>query len=147
MGETRTSERMRYDHGPSRIDPSSPIVCLRNGRTTATDDDPVMPKTQKMTAASVPFSRQVGRACVVQAQKRSYGEALPRAAPFPLPPLEDESRRPVAARACRVDRATAWSMMIDALHRSFVHGITILTSDRRTPARQPPDAHARLQET
>ena len=55
--------------GPSIILPSIPRKFFKQGRTTATLVDPVMPKTQKMTAASIFDSRQDGRVWVVQAQK------------------------------------------------------------------------------
>ena len=48
--------------------PSIPRV-FRQGLTKYTDDDPVTPKTQKRTAASVLFSLQLGLCCVVQVQK------------------------------------------------------------------------------
>ena len=51
MGDTATSEVMRYDHGPSRIERSSPMVRLSAGRTSATLVEPVTPNTQKATAA------------------------------------------------------------------------------------------------
>jgi hypothetical protein len=54
--------------------PSNPTVFFRHGRTTATLVDPVTPNTQKMTAASSFDSLQEGRVCVVQAQKRDWGE-------------------------------------------------------------------------
>ena len=55
--------------GPSIILPTIPRKSFKQGRTTATLVDPVMPKTQKMTAASIFDSRQDGRVWVVQAQK------------------------------------------------------------------------------
>jgi len=65
---------MRYDHGPSRSEPSSPIVDLSAGRTRCTDVEPVMPKTTNATAASVGESRQEGRCCVVHAQNFALSE-------------------------------------------------------------------------
>ena len=65
---------MRYDHGPSRIEPSRPIVDLSAGRTRCTEDEPVMPKTTNATAASVGDSFHDGRDCVVQAQNLAYNE-------------------------------------------------------------------------
>jgi hypothetical protein len=61
------TEAIRYDQGPSIIVPSIPIF-LSAGRTNATLDEPVTPKTQNKTAASVLSSFQLGLACVVHFQ-------------------------------------------------------------------------------
>ena len=55
------------------MDPSRPVVSRSSGRTTATLLDPVTPKTQKATAASVLSSFHDGRGCVVHRQKRWKG--------------------------------------------------------------------------
>ena len=53
----------------------NPKEILQTGRTTATLVDPVMPKTQKMTAASI-FARR--RSCLgCQAQKEDHSEGPP----------------------------------------------------------------------
>ena len=65
---------MRYDHGPSRIEPSRPIVDLSAGRTRCTEDEPVMPKTTNATAASVGDSFHDGLGCVVHAQNFAYND-------------------------------------------------------------------------
>lgn len=71
IGDTATSDVIRYDHGPSRIEPSRPIVFFSVGRTSATEVEPVMPKTTNATAASVGDSFHDGRCCVVHAQNFS----------------------------------------------------------------------------
>ena len=88
MGETSPTLSTRYDQGPSRREPSRPIVCLRAGRTSITDVVPVTPKTQIATAASVGSFLQCGRSCMVHAQNRSLSEV-----PLPSPPAPVRSRR------------------------------------------------------
>jgi hypothetical protein len=61
------TEAIRYDHGPSIIVPSIPIF-FNAGRTNATLEEPVTPKTQNKTAASVLFSFHDGLVCVVHFQ-------------------------------------------------------------------------------
>ena len=80
MGDTARMLVMRYDHGPSRMEPSSPIVFFSVGRTMATDVEPVMPNTVNATAASNGLSLQDGRCCVVHSQKSAIQLLL-------LPPL------------------------------------------------------------
>ena len=58
-----------HEFGPSQNEPWMPISCSA-GRITATDVLPVMPNTQKTTAASTRDSRQCGRVCVVHSQNR-----------------------------------------------------------------------------
>ena len=84
----------RYDHGPSRIEPSRPIVRLSAGRTIATDVEPVMPKTTKATAASVGDSFHEGRTCVVHDQNFSANPPL-----VELDPESVESWRRARLRA------------------------------------------------
>lgn len=47
-----------------------PVAALSTGRTTATEVEPVRPKTAQMTAASTGSSRHDGRSCVVHRQNR-----------------------------------------------------------------------------
>ena len=74
IGDTHTKLVTRYDHGPSRIEPSIPTVFLSVGRTSLTDVEPLTPKTQNATAASVRDSRQLGRFWLVHAQNLCRGD-------------------------------------------------------------------------
>jgi hypothetical protein len=51
-GETRRTLRIRYDQGPSCIVPTIPTF-LSRGLTKYTLDEPVIPKTQNIIAASL----------------------------------------------------------------------------------------------
>mmetsp|Transcript_43564 Transcript_43564/g.68109 ORF Transcript_43564/g.68109 Transcript_43564/m.68109 type:complete len:83 (+) Transcript_43564:822-1070(+) len=67
--------------------PSSPITSFSIGLTNATEEDPVIPKTQNKTAASVFDSFQCGRFWVVHFQNSSNIDEglLEPPPPFPTP--------------------------------------------------------------
>eukprot|EP00603_Paraphysomonas_imperforata_P011233 CAMPEP_0114450766 /NCGR_PEP_ID=MMETSP0104-20121206/632_1 /TAXON_ID=37642 ORGANISM="Paraphysomonas imperforata, Strain PA2" /NCGR_SAMPLE_ID=MMETSP0104 /ASSEMBLY_ACC=CAM_ASM_000202 /LENGTH=78 /DNA_ID=CAMNT_0001622923 /DNA_START=414 /DNA_END=646 /DNA_ORIENTATION=+ len=73
------------------MEPSIPKTFLSAGRQKAALDEPVIPKTQNSTAASVLFSLQLGRFCVVQFQNFISG-------PSALFSPEEQKRRRPAVR-------------------------------------------------
>ena len=67
IGLMSTILDIRYDHGPSIIDPSTPI-CFSTGRTNTSVELPVIANTVQITAASLKFSLYDGRRCNVHSQ-------------------------------------------------------------------------------